>query len=655
MVGGVSSRTDKRPNYGTRHDQPTSRALKAPKSSNLRCPTNHGPPAVRSSDANTGASLKISNWRVRQSDDSSGGSRSSMMMPMEDDPTSSTSSSTPKFSSFRTCSTRRQSKTGNSVSASSHGSEKPVDVGRYTNPTLSHRSSSASSGGFSFDVVRYSQLLERDDGQIINLFEMRRSSQDSAYSSGGEGRCTLTPASSNDYSADDDLMHMIARKHTVTPEESQREQLLAALCAAEATPGRSASSSFSSYVDALQSFSIHSESTSSIAKSKTISDRSTKTTSTDSELFSPSNIYHDPDSYQKKGLTPEPAVPCAHSSAVANDDQEKFEQIIYKLNLKGRHEHKLAEEGVDGGFKTGTVPKKCPRRHQTESVSIVQHRRPTHGPGRRVNTESDFMIEYAPASGGRSRAEHSTDCGSTVDHDKTNSLNPKAREFLSFSKASSNASTVHRRPMLSSCDFSAKDDTSDLAEPGAACAEADLRDGASYQSPVLPLVGCLPALYPNHFGAHTFLGRCPATNRVPLGLVPITMDTCKSSSIPTAGWPSAPPHEGILQEAKGGHFQPSNPFLPPIPSIPGIPYLPMPRGTGGLPDTAIGPVAPIPPRPVPKPKSPNPKTQQEYEAWVEWRKSNEPGYAMACKLRQQRRAQRRGTQQSKPELCKTSG
>lgn len=572
------------------------------------------------------------------------------MLPMEDEPTSSASLSNPKFSSFRTCSTRRQSNTGNSAStASSHGSEKPVDVGRYTNPTLSHRSSSASPGGFSFDVVRHSQLLERDDGQMINLFEMRRSSQDSAYSSGGEGRCTLTPASTNDYSADDDLMHMIARKHTVTPEESQREQLLAALCAAEATPGRSAGSSFSSYVDALQSFSIHSESTSSIGKSKTISDRSTKTTSTDSELFPLSDIDHDPDSYQKKGSTREPAMSCAHSSAVANDDQEKFDQIIYKLNVKGRHEPK-----------TGTVPKKCPQRHQTGSMSTVQHRRPTHGPGRRVDTESDFMIEYLPASGGRSRAERSTDCGSAVDHDKSNSLNPKAREFLSFSKASSNASTVHRRPMLSSCDFSAKDDTLDLAEPGATCTEADVRDGASYQSPFLPLVGCLSALVPNHFGAHTFLGHCPATNRVPLGLVPITMDTCKPPSIQTAagGWPSAPPREGIAQEAKGGHFKPSNPLLPPIPSIPGIPFLPMPCGTGagGLPDPAMGPVvAPIPPRPVPKPKSPNPKTQQEYEAWVEWRKSNEPGYAMSCKLRQQRRAQRHGTQRSKPALCKTSG
>ncbi|KAF4951493.1 hypothetical protein FGADI_7459 [Fusarium gaditjirri] len=46
------------------------------------------------------------------------------------------------------------------------------------------------------------------------------------------------------------------------------------------------------------------------------------------------------------------------------------------------------------------------------------------------------------------------------------------------------------------------------------------------------------------------------------------------------------------------------------------------------------------PHPVPKPTIPDPIQQQKYEEYIEWRKAHEPGYAIACKGRQQRRAQR---------------
>ncbi|KAL5584758.1 hypothetical protein FOVSG1_014147 [Fusarium oxysporum f. sp. vasinfectum] len=46
------------------------------------------------------------------------------------------------------------------------------------------------------------------------------------------------------------------------------------------------------------------------------------------------------------------------------------------------------------------------------------------------------------------------------------------------------------------------------------------------------------------------------------------------------------------------------------------------------------------PHPVPKPTNPDPIQQQQYEEYIEWRKAHEPGYALACKGRQQRRAQR---------------
>lgn len=48
----------------------------------------------------------------------------------------------------------------------------------------------------------------------------------------------------------------------------------------------------------------------------------------------------------------------------------------------------------------------------------------------------------------------------------------------------------------------------------------------------------------------------------------------------------------------------------------------------------------IPPGPVPKPRFPNARAQQAYEEWIEWRKANEPGYALECKARQARRSHR---------------
>lgn len=47
-----------------------------------------------------------------------------------------------------------------------------------------------------------------------------------------------------------------------------------------------------------------------------------------------------------------------------------------------------------------------------------------------------------------------------------------------------------------------------------------------------------------------------------------------------------------------------------------------------------------PPGPVPKPRLPDAQAQQQYEQWIEWRKVNEPGYALECKARQARRAGR---------------
>ncbi|KAK2065468.1 hypothetical protein LY76DRAFT_499343 [Colletotrichum caudatum] len=48
----------------------------------------------------------------------------------------------------------------------------------------------------------------------------------------------------------------------------------------------------------------------------------------------------------------------------------------------------------------------------------------------------------------------------------------------------------------------------------------------------------------------------------------------------------------------------------------------------------------IGPRPARKPRAPDAFAQQNYEAYIEWRKANEPGYAIECKTRQSKRANR---------------
>lgn len=59
---------------------------------------------------------------------------------------------------------------------------------------------------------------------------------------------------------------------------------------------------------------------------------------------------------------------------------------------------------------------------------------------------------------------------------------------------------------------------------------------------------------------------------------------------------------------------------------------------GAAPPMAPIPGATVPPvLPIRKPKQPDVRAQIDYEAWIEYRKATEPGYAEACKMRQAKR------------------
>ncbi|KAG6004584.1 hypothetical protein E4U21_000918 [Claviceps maximensis] len=627
MVGISSLRSHKRPNYGSAHQDASSssRTQKLGKCSGLRSHTGHGNYGGRTSDTTTGSSLRISNWRARQPDDttvagpsSSSSSTRSSWVHVENGSAKSASSSSSMSrysSSARAGSVRGHFNKGKQVSSfcsSSDGADGPTDVHRATHTqSRALRHGSSSSSAFSFEVLRHSNLLQRDNGQTVSLFELNGSGQySSSGSSKGKERCTLVPAPSEVYSADEAFVHMISKKHTVTPDDSERGQLLDALCASEVSPRRSPSPFLSNFVDALQRLTIEGGQATGPMDSTALRNSTMPSSSNTHQIASSSSA-----TTTTTTATTQSANSSSHRAVGGPDEIARFNMFLDKLHGSVRQEQKPVSEGLGTSHHH---QQRCG--HDVGLGSSIQHRHPVHSIGRRVDTESDFMIEYGPASAGSSRVEHSADFGGTRgtsdgcigcavhnnnNNNKGHSLNPKAREFLSFSKAdSAQEAFMARRPALSSCVFSS------------AINQDSLRSGTD---------NTLPALHANYLQPPAVLGQFPESemkNPTPLNLVPIALETYNSS-------------RAIVND---GTTKNLFPLVPAVSSIPAVASLPIPCGTGGL---------PVPPRPVPKPRTPDPKTQQEYEAWVEYRKSIEPGYALACKVRQQRRAQRQTVHQSK--------
>lgn len=130
--------------------------------------------------------------------------------------------------------------------------------------------------------------------------------------------------------------------------------------------------------------------------------------------------------------------------------------------------------------------------------------------------------------------------------------------------------------------------------------------------------------------------RGPPTGFEPLPSVPETEAFSQDSfAVRAATW-SAPPFQGQL----AGGFQPT-PVSQARPNVrlsnvPGLAaHLRRPSVFQGMCENQGSA-----PPPVPKPTRPDPNHQVSYEAFIEWKKQNQPGYAQECRLRQQRRTQR---------------
>lgn len=110
------------------------------------------------------------------------------------------------------------------------------------------------------------------------------------------------------------------------------------------------------------------------------------------------------------------------------------------------------------------------------------------------------------------------------------------------------------------------------------------------------------------------------------------------------GHRSVPPTPPVTQTPLIGPVTPVVPVVPAAPAMRNFPRVLPPA------------LSQIPPGPVPKPRFPDSRGQQAYEEWIEWRKANEPGYALECKARQARRIHRgRGIPKSSPTSADVSG
>ena len=136
----------------------------------------------------------------------------------------------------------------------------------------------------------------------------------------------------------------------------------------------------------------------------------------------------------------------------------------------------------------------------------------------------------------------------------------------------------------------------------------------------------------------------------PLGLPALTMPNMHLGGLSSPGLGTAKfdynPLSGIgaLNQASGAAMAGAAGLISPsLASLTGANLGPQRLFTQTFP-SAVNAMAPaptrVPPGPVPKPRLPDALAQQQYEQWIEWRKANEPGYALECKARQARRAQR---------------
>lgn len=339
---------------------------------------------------------------------------------------------------------------------------------------------------------------------------------------------------------------------------------------------------------------------------------------------------------------------------MAKSRDAAFLKMLEKLN-KPPGSKPLAREVRDSGYRTGSGSDEVSANSTDAARGQTARQRCETGVNtvRRENTASDFVVNYRAPEPGSHEAEGSRSSG-TADGEKPNSncLNPKAREFLSFlfedpileTRAARRGFSV-TRATSGSCESqeSGRDITSERVVTSApyltagvpcfdpapvVCSSMSPRENTASRPEVRPM-SSLP--YGLGSGYNNSLGLTFGSNARPVsdGLwgreFPLPEGWFRGAIIHGSGKASSTGPQ--LAESTfctlPSRSQAKMPF--PLPILPGSMAQAQPFGR---------------PAPVPKPKEPDAWGQQAYEAYIEQRKAMEPGYALECKMRQQRRAQR---------------
>lgn len=344
------------------------------------------------------------------------------------------------------------------------------------------------------------------------------------------------------------------------------------------------------------------------------------------------------------------------TEASKTEKDQAYQRFLKKLGQKNRdlpNEKLQGRDRVDSGYEDGSKEEQSGGSTET---CVLRFR--THGlnEGRQMPLETfaghrTRGPEIAHKENTSLPAEQST---------RLKSLNPKAREFLSFvSNRSSNSEEDNIEPFVAFVpeSFASKSDHANAMS----LAGLGLPNVSSLQQPPPPY-GLVP------------LAATPDTTADPLALhnlmagrlIPVQVGTDQlqlgghfpTSALPMPAVPPLPSHlppvfrpPTVLQSVSMMSNNMSG--IPTVPSMVNttFPLAPSSNPCFNMPSCQIPLMtgARCPPQPVPKPRRPDPGDQQAYEAYIEWRKANVPGYALECRLRQQRRAQRSMTDKVPPK------
>lgn len=316
-------------------------------------------------------------------------------------------------------------------------------------------------------------------------------------------------------------------------------------------------------------------------------------------------------------------------TAVRNCRDEAFRRLIQRLN-------------GDSQPSTSQASRPLLANQATHKPTAPDLRRPIGGGGRRNQTISDFKVDYWE----HSQPSETSHEGSEVTVQKSssrNTWNPKAREFLSIGRQQSS-----RRPALlntgvsgsqetSSNHFNALEPHTNMAWPKANAETFNPYQSTSDQGAISDGIFNRP-MPPAAPACKLGLGSeiLSTTHFLP-GASALQPPFFTSPHLPGTQAPIIPFGNFSAQQFAAQQLAAQQ--------IAALPYLaslaalgPPPSLLGGLekPKLATNTRRPA----VPKPTLPNASAQLAYEEWIEWRKANEPGYAVECKARQQRRSQR---------------